>query len=132
MTKVTLTEKEYEVMEILWKSEKPMLASEVTKKVSRASGNSTHHLLNRLMEKGVVKVAGNVKIVKAQSRLYAPAYTTAEYIAIQAGEIFKATTGKFDVKDMLACLVKKNKNKNDEIINEIKAFIDEYEKGIEQ
>ena len=131
MAKMVLTEKEYEVMEILWKNAKPMLASEVTKQVSHASGNSTHHLLNRLMEKGAVKVAGNVKIVKAQSRLYAPAYTTAEFAAIQAAEIFKATTGQFDVKDMLACLVKKNKNRNEEIVQEIRDFIDEYEKGIE-
>ena len=81
MLKIILTEKEYEIMQILWKSEKPMLASEVMKQAKSASNNSIHHLLNRLMEKGFVKVAGNIKVVKAQSRLYAPALSAPDYLS---------------------------------------------------
>lgn len=130
MTKITLTEKEYEIMQILWKNEKPMLASEVMKQVSRASNNSIHHLLNRLMDRGLVRVAGNIKVVKAQSRLYAPALTAVEYLAFQSTEIFKNTTKSYNVKDYLVSLVKKNKNKTDDIIAEVKSFLEEYEKGL--
>ncbi len=130
MNRAILTEKEYEVMEILWKNKKPMLASEITKSVSMASGNSTHHLLNRLMEKGVVKVAGNVKIVKAQSRLYMPAFTVAEFAALQTSALFKATSDKLDIKEFLNCLLKKNKAVSEELTNEIKAFLDEEKREI--
>ena len=126
MNRVILTEKEYEVMAILWKNKKPMLASEVTKAVNTASGNSTHHLLNRLMEKGAVKVAGNVKIVKAQSRLYTPAVSIAEFSASQTSELYKAAAENIDVKDFLTYLVKKNKPKSNELIADIKQFIEEY------
>ena len=128
MNRAILTEKEYEVMEILWGNKKPMLASEITKSVSMASGNSTHHLLNRLMEKGVVKVAGNVKIVKAQSRLYMPAFTVAEFAAMQTAGLFKATSDKIEIKEFLNYLLKKNKVCADELLDEIKAFTEEYSK----
>ena len=128
MTKVTLTEREYEVMQILWKNGKPMLASEVNRALNIASGNSTHHLLNRLMEKGVVKVAGNIKIVKAQSRLYAPTYSAAEYMALLSSELYKAIGGEIDVKTYLLFLAKKNKNKNTEILNAAKEFVEEIKK----
>lgn len=127
MSNIIFTEKEYEIMQILWQNQKPMLASDIMALTKQASKNSVHNILNKLMERGLVKVAGNVKIVKSQSRLYAPAISAVEYIAIQSGEIFKSTTKKFDLKNYLLCLTKKNKNKNDEIINEIKSFIAEYE-----
>lgn len=132
MSKINLTEREYEIMEILWQSKKPMLASDIMEAAENTSGNSVHKILNKLMEKGLVKVAGNVKVVKSQSRLYAPAVSAVEYIAIQSGEIFKSTTKKFDLKNFLLCLTKKNKSRNDEIINEIKSFIEEYESEIKK
>ena len=128
MNRVILTEKEYEVMEILWKNKKPMLASEVTKSVSMASGNSTHHLLNRLMEKGAVKVAGNVKIVKVQSRLYTPSLSVPEFCAVQSSDLFKSTDADIDIKEFLACFLKKNKDKSDDLLKEIKSFTEEYKK----
>lgn len=132
MAKINLTEKEYEVLQILWQNPKPMLASDIMAEISNASHNSVHHILNKLMGKGLVKVVGNVKVVKSQSRLYAPAMSVAEYIAVQSGEIFKSTTKNFDLKNFLLCLTKKNKNKNDEIISEIKSFIEEYERENKQ
>lgn len=132
MSKINLTEREYEIMEILWQSQKPMLASDIMEVAENTSGNSVHKILNKLMEKGFVKVAGNVKVVKSQSRLYAPAISAVEYIAIQSEEIFKSTTKKFDLKNFLLCLTKKNKSRNNEIIDEIKSFIEEYENEIKK
>lgn len=131
MAKINLTDKEYEVMEILWQNNAPMLASDVMNYVVKTSEASVHHILNKLMDRGLVKVAGNIKVVKAQSRLYAPAVSPAEYIAMQSLEIFKTTTRKIDVKDYLMFLTKKAKNKNTEIVKEIKEFIDEYESEAE-
>ncbi|MDO5389453.1 MAG: BlaI/MecI/CopY family transcriptional regulator [Clostridia bacterium] len=130
MSKVNLTEREYEVMEILWRNPKPMLASDIMEVTKSTSNNSVHHILNKLMEKGFVKVAGNVKVVKSQSRLYAPAVSAMEYIVMESDEIFKSTAKKFDLKSFLFCLTKSNKSnkgRNDEIINDIKNFIEEYE-----
>ena len=67
MSKINLTEREYEIMQILWQNSKPMLASEIMKAADNTSNNSVHHILNKLMEKELVKVVGNVKIVKSQS-----------------------------------------------------------------
>lgn len=132
MEKIHLTERDYEVMQILWKNQRPMLASDIMALTKSTSKNSVHNILNKLMEKGLIKVAGNVTIVKAYSRLYAPTVSAIEYAAMQSDEIFKSSSDEFALKNFLLCLAKKNKGKNDEILSEVKDFISEYENDIEE
>lgn len=127
MDKIILTEKEYEIMTILWKNKKPLLASYIGKSSNNISSNSVHHLLNNLMRKGLVKVAGSIRVVKSQSRLYAPAMSIVEYFTIQSIQMFKETSNKFDLKSYLYCLTNANPDNSSEMLKEIKDFIIEFE-----
>ena len=64
-----LTKKEHEIMKILWTSEKPMLISEIHSSVKNVAGNSVHPMINNLINKGYIKVMGNVRVVKTPSSL---------------------------------------------------------------
>ena len=121
-----LTAKEYEVMTVLWQGGEPMLASAILEKTKTVSSNSIHHLLNSLVEKGYVRVAGTIIVVKVASKLYLPAVSAAEYGAMQLSEIFKLTA-KGSLRSILMCFIKRNKSKNAEIMAELREFLDEYD-----
>ncbi|MDO4302255.1 MAG: BlaI/MecI/CopY family transcriptional regulator [Clostridia bacterium] len=129
MTKTHLTSKEYEIMKVLWSSDRPMLISDILSLTETVSENSIHHMINSLERKGFVKVAGSMRVVKTPGRLYAPAITVAEYAALQSSEIFKTTNQRFDVKNFLLCLTKQSKNKNNDMMNEIEEFIKNHKKN---
>lgn len=121
-----LTKKEHEIMKVLWSSDKPLLISEVLSNVKNVAGNSVHPMINSLLGKGYIKVVGNVQVVKTPSRLYAPAVSVDEYAAIQFAEVFKSNGRNFVFTDFLNYLIKHNKSRADEIINELSDFLSLY------
>ncbi len=123
-----LTEREYEIMKILWSSEKPMLISDIMKLTKITAKNSIHPLLKNLIKNGYVKVVGNVIVVKTFSRLYAPAISLEDYTAMQVNEIFKKQKRNFDLKRFLVGLSKENKANNQELVEYMRTFIDNCEK----
>ncbi len=118
-----LTKKEHEIMKILWTSEKPMLISEIHSSVKNVAGNSVHPMINNLINKGYIKVMGNVRVVKTPSRLYAPAVTVDEYMAIQFAEVFKENNKPISFKGFLNYFFKHNKSKKDEMLSELENII---------
>lgn len=126
-----LTSKEYELMKVLWDSERPLLISDILAATKNIAENSLHPMINSLMKKGYVKVVGNMKVARTQSRLYAPAFTIDEYAAQQLNSIFKTTGKSMNVSGLLTYFLKHNKKKsNENFINELQKFIDDYkEKG---
>ncbi|MCD7905814.1 MAG: BlaI/MecI/CopY family transcriptional regulator [Clostridiales bacterium] len=122
MINTHLTAKEYELMQILWGADKPLLISEINKNTKTISENSLHHILNSLMDKGFVKVVGSVKIVKGPSRLYAPAVTVTEYAVAKTKDIFKTNNKKFDLSSFVLCLMKKDRSGS--VLNELKDIIE--------
>jgi predicted transcriptional regulator len=128
MIKTHLTSKEYEIMQVLWNSEKPLLMSEITELSTSVSANSMHPMINHLIDKGLVKVAGNVKVVKVPSRLYEAAISAEDYAALQSSYMFKNLDKKFDIRNFLMCFTKRHKVSDDEVIKELENYIAEYKK----
>ncbi len=126
MMKKGLTDKEYEIMKVLWNSDKPMQTSEIYAKTETIAENSMHPIIKKLINRGYIRVVGTIRIVKVPCRLYVPGITLNEYIASQAREIFKYNNKELDMKGLLCCLVKKDKNKSSEYINAIEEFLREY------
>lgn len=128
--KYHLTNKEYEIMKILWDSGKPMLISDILLEADNVAENSLHPMIKNLINNGFIKVVGNMKVSKTTSRLYAPAITVDEYAAMQLEGIMKTSNTKLDFKNVLAYFTKRNKKNNDDVITEVEEFIKEYKEDL--
>ena len=124
--KYHLTNKEYEIMKILWESEKPMLISDILLEADKVAENSLHPMIKNLINNGFIKVVGSMKVSKTTSGLYAPAITVDEYAAMQLEGIMKTSNSKLDFKNVLASFTSRNKKNNKDVIEGIKKFIEEY------
>lgn len=122
-----LTEREYEIMKILWGSDKPMLISDIIKLTEITAKNSVHPMLKNLIKNGYVKVVGNIVVVKTSSRLYTPAVSLEDYTVSRINEIYNKKKNWFDLKKFLLSLYEQNKNKNHELIQSVKDFIESNE-----
>ena len=120
-----LTNKEYEIMKILWDSDRPLLISEILPKADNIADNSLHPMIKKLTKNGFIKVVGNVRVVKTTSRLYAPAISVDEYAAMQLENIFKTSNKKLNLGNMVAYFAKHHKN-DDKVISELEDFIKKY------
>lgn len=125
--KSRLTNKEYEIMKILWESDKPMLISDIIVKADKIATNSLHPMIKKLIKNGFISVAGNVRVSKTKSRLYAPAITIDEYAAMQMDEILRTSNKKLNWNNILSYFIKYHK-KDDRIISELEEFIEKYNK----
>ena len=117
-----LTNKEYEIMKILWDSDRPLLISEILPKADNIADNSLHPMIKKLIKNGFIKVVGNVRVVKTTSRLYAPAISVDEYAAMQLENIFKTSNKKLNLGNMVAYFAKHHKN-DDNVMSELEDFI---------
>lgn len=124
--KYSLTNKEYEIMKVLWGSDRPLLISDILVKVTNIASNSLHPMIKKLINDGFIEVVGNMRVVKTKSRLYTPAVTVDEYAAMQLAGIAKVTGIELNYKSVLSYVIKQSKNNNEDIINEIEEFIKEY------
>lgn len=120
-----LTNKEYEIMKILWDSERPMLISDILLKADNIADNSLHPMIKKLIKTGYIKVVGNVKVVKTTSRLYAPAVTVDDYAAMQLEEIFRTSGKKLNLANVISCFIKRHK-KDEKIMLDLEEFIRNY------
>ena len=76
-----LTKSELAIMEVMWEQEEPLTATEIIKvSGDKEWKNSTVHLLiNALLEKGILEVAGFKKTTKNYARTFKPTMTQEKY-----------------------------------------------------
>lgn len=125
--KKNLTVREFEIMEALWKSDRPLHAAELMERTSTISANSIHRIISHLLARGYIKIAGTVQISKSTSRLYAPLLSAEEYTWEQMNKIFKTDNGKSPVFSLLKYLAKKNRKKTDELKQELLDIINDMD-----
>lgn len=127
MKKFNLTKKEYQIMKVLWNSDKPLLVSDILSMTDNIAENSVHPMINSLIKKGYIKVVGSMKVSKTNSRLYIANITVDEYAAIELNEIFDSTGKSPDISNLLMYFSKHRKKKqNENFINQLQEFIDNY------
>ena len=83
----TLSKKEKELMNIFWDSDIALARSEILEAASKRKcswkPNSIHILLNQLLEKQYVTVAGFYLNSRKLGRTFAPALTRQEYVILR-------------------------------------------------
>lgn len=85
MKKNGLTKCEREIMELLWKVDRPLTAAEIIAlSPDRSWKNSyIHLLLNSLLEKNMIRTDGFIKTAKNYARTFVAAYSSEEYAVRQ-------------------------------------------------
>lgn len=79
-----LTKSEEQIIELLWSCGEPLTSSEIIRNsVDKTWKDSYVHLLiNSLMDKGIIEVAGFKKATKNYARTFRPAMSREEYLVL--------------------------------------------------
>ncbi len=79
-----LTKSEEQIVELLWCFDEPLTSSEIIRNsVDKTWKDSYVHLLiNSLMEKGIIEVAGFKKATKNYARTFRPTMSREEYMVL--------------------------------------------------
>lgn len=98
-----LSPNEFKIMELFWQEDRPLSRPQIIQLTPDKTWNpnSIHLILNNMIEKGVIEVAGLTRCGRGYGRTYAPTMTQLEYAAYQVEE---ATPG-MSLKDRLTGVV---------------------------
>ena len=130
-----LTEREEELLNILWEINEPLTASEMVERLE-ADGWTTVTLfktVRTLADRGYLKVAGLEKSAKSYARKFVPALTKEEYYTevmmkrgLDSNSIADITAAFLGVAD------KSNKERDDEVISKLEEIIRTLRKAGEE
>lgn len=129
-----LNRSELEIMELLWDINRPLSRSEIISLSHERSWKESylHIILNKLLEKGVIRVDGFVKTGKNYGRTYFPNMTLEEYLVqlIQKNELYNKSK-RSAMKSIFAALINE-KDMNDDMIAGLREMLDEREEHLEK
>lgn len=79
-----LTKSEEQIMELLWNKNEPMTSSEIIKNSEDKiwKDSYVHLLINSLLDKGIIQVAGFKKATKNYARTFAPSMSREDYLVL--------------------------------------------------
>lgn len=117
-----LSDREFDVMQILWKSEKPLLASEIIKADAELNINTVQATLRKLLTRDFVRVADIVQSGKVLGRTYAPILSADEYILSECQEILPSSSHR---NTFFSAFLEKSDNK-EEALHELEELIRQY------
>ena len=121
MKKEALTKSELEIMTLLWRVDKPLTASEIIEHSTDKTWKDSyvHLLINSLMEKGIIEVAGFKKATKNYARTFKPTVSREEYL------VLKLTKSKNYSKEQMPVFFKAliSKTNDTALLNELEEAI---------
>ena len=93
-----LSEREMNVMQVLWKYEKPMTVTEIVESEKELTTPTVYTVLRKLLDKGYVQVIDTVQTGKVFARRYKAKKTQDEEIAAQQhiGKLRRIDVGRYD------------------------------------
>ena len=116
-----LTKNEIEIMDVLWKEERPLARGEILKLSDDKTwmDSSVHILLNSMLKKGAIREAGFIKCGKTCGRVYEAALSCEEYYV----STFESTRKSPSLPKILSAYIEKN-GIDMETASELKAILD--------
>ena len=122
---IVLTDREYEVMDVLWNTEREMTINEI----SESSGNPKltipciAQVVPRLLKKELSHVERFIPVNTKYARTFLPDITRQDYMEGELHRLFQKT----GVKAVLSTLVHiNNQEENDVLLNDLETFVQEY------
>ena len=125
-----LTKSEWEIMEVLWDAQKPLSRTGILEHSKDRSWkeSSIHILLNSMLKKGAIEVAGFEKMGSHYGRTYVAVLDVPEFVAYQVQTMVEGRGNWEDtVKATFNALLKKG-GLSAETIGEIEQMLKEAKK----
>lgn len=125
--KTRLTKSEFAVMEVLWDEGEELTSAEIIQKSKEREwkDSSIHLLINSLLRKKVVTVAGFKKTTKNYARTFVPVETREQFLV---GQIIDDKTPTEDKKGIYSYII--GKESDPELINYIEKLLEERKKEL--
>ena len=125
--KTRLTKSEFAVMEVLWDEGEELTSAEIIQKSKEREGkdSSIHLIINSLLRKKVVTVAGFKKTTKNYARTFVPVETREQFLV---GQIIDDKTTTEDKKGIYSYII--GKESDPELINYIEKLLEERKKEL--
>lgn len=101
--KTPLSPNEFKILQLFWKENRPLSRPEIIELTPNRdwNPNSIHLMLNNMIEKGVIQVAGMTRCGKGYGRTYAATKTNLEY----AVSILQEITPEYSADERLLGLL---------------------------
>ena len=125
--KTRLTKSEFAVMEVLWDEGEELTSAEIIQKSKEREwkDSSIHLIINSLLRKKVVTVAGFKKTTKNYARTFVPVETREQFLV---GQIIDDKTPAEDKKGIYSYII--GKENDPELINYIEELLKERKKEL--
>ncbi|MEY8353191.1 BlaI/MecI/CopY family transcriptional regulator [Lachnospiraceae bacterium 54-53] len=127
----TLTQKEMDVMGILWQSNKPLVASEITKINEALNINTVQAVIRKLLDKNIIKVSDIVYSGTVLTRSYLPTLSKRDLMAQQLISQFQKDGDKITIPNLVTTLLKHEKNEK-EVIKQLEILLEKRKKSLNQ
>ena len=127
-----LTSREVDIMNILWASEKPLIASEIADSRPDLTVNTVQAVLRKLLKYQLVEVADIVYSGTVLSRSYRPTITSEEFALHEVTSDYLAFQKTLSKPLLVSALLDTEKDpvKARETIDELQKMLDEYKKNL--
>lgn len=129
-TELSLTKREMDVMTILWESNTPLVASEITKMDDSLNINTVQAVIRKLLDKKYIEVADIVYSGTVLTRSYRPTLSKKEMTVQRFIRQFQEND-KVSIPNLVTTLLKHEKNEQ-EVIEELEAMLEERKKMLNQ
>lgn len=127
----TLSKNEREIMDTLWKEERPLTRRDIINFTENKSWkeSSIHILLNQLLKKEAIEVVGFTQIVKNYGRTFQPTLEKEEYEIMELKNSYKDLDPTPSVIPGFISYLIKDNDISDETIEDLQAQLEEYKKN---
>lgn len=118
-----ITVREMDVLNILWKSDRPLIASEITKAIRGQTINAIQTLLRSLLKKGYVEVDGIVYSGTVLSRSYKATELSKEQMLVSMQKQYEDLRHCMPVSRLFTALL--DSEEDIDVIENLEAYIKE-------
>lgn len=131
MDKINLkvTNREKDILEVLWNSDTPLLASDIPKINPALSISSVQLGLRNLLTKNIIEVADIIYSGTVLSRSYRPLISKEDFISYELINSFKNLDRTITTKNIVTTLLKHETNETD-TIKELEKLLEERKKQL--
>ncbi len=120
-----LSSREFDIMCILWNSDKALTASEVLEQDSSFKTVTVQTCMKKLLENGYVKVSEIIQVGKSFARTYLPVISAEEYLSSRFASQVSGAQRKISFsKGMIAALLN-GEDTDETVIDELEEFLKE-------
>ena len=125
-----LSEREMNVMQVLWKYEKPMTVTEIVESEKELTTPTVHTVLRKLLDKGYVQVIDTVQTGKVFARRYKAKKTQDEEIEEKIEKCMKNSRNPMSFVNTITAALLNGAVDEESVIYELERIVQKRKKEI--